>query len=68
MKCREPTKLHRKSGLVAGMEPKSAFIAPLNLELSTNLASPEKPGAERLRQDARGCDPYSEGAKQSPQT
>jgi hypothetical protein len=26
MKCREPTRLHRKSGLVAGIEPKSAFI------------------------------------------
>jgi hypothetical protein len=28
MKCREPTNLHRKSGLVAGIDRKSAFIPP----------------------------------------
>jgi hypothetical protein len=28
MKCREPTRLHRKSGFVEGIEPKSAFLPP----------------------------------------
>ena len=28
MKCREPTRLHRKSGFVEGLEPKSAFLPP----------------------------------------
>jgi hypothetical protein len=28
MKCREPTRLHWKSGFVEGIEPKSVFLKP----------------------------------------
>ena len=41
MKCREFTRLHRKSGLVEGIEPKSALFSPFSCRRQASLLKSE---------------------------
>jgi len=52
MKCREPTKLHRKSGLVAGIEPKYRAL-PLDAKEHPHHEADHQ-GKERQQKSAQG--------------